>query len=110
MEAMRLAHILHCLGCCRKEHRVAVIRDDLVGKCIGHTPPKSKTVLKMAMGGVLFTDEACYLHRPENKRDLSHRLASSTPLTLKAHHAAVTPLDADALPDRRTPPIPRRQR
>jgi probable Rubsico expression protein CbbX len=67
--AMRMATILHRLGHVRKGHLVAVTRDDLVGQYIGHTAPKTKEVLKKAMGGVLFIDEAYYLYRPENERD-----------------------------------------
>ena len=67
--ALRMAQILHRLGYVRKAHVTAVTRDDLVGQYIGHTAPKTKEVLKKAMGGVLFIDEAYYLYRPENERD-----------------------------------------
>ncbi|MER3536046.1 MAG: CbbX protein [Thermus sp.] len=67
--AMRMATILHRLGYIRREHLVVASRDDLVGQYIGHTAPKTKEVLKRAMGGVLFIDEAYSLYRAENERD-----------------------------------------
>jgi probable Rubsico expression protein CbbX len=67
--ARRMAEILHRLGYVRREEVVSVTRDDLVGQYIGHTAPKTKDVIKKAMGGVLFIDEAYYLYRPENERD-----------------------------------------
>ena len=67
--AMRMAEILHRLGYVRKGHVVSVTRDDLVGQYIVHTAPKTKEVLKKAMGGVFFIDKAYYLYRPENERD-----------------------------------------
>ncbi|MEO7998007.1 MAG: CbbX protein [Gemmatimonadaceae bacterium] len=67
--AMRMAGVLRQLGYVRKGQLVAVTRDDLVGQYIGHTAPKTRDVIKRAMGGVLFIDEAYYLYRPENERD-----------------------------------------
>jgi probable Rubsico expression protein CbbX len=67
--ALRMAGILHRLGFVRRGHVISVTRDDLVGQYIGHTAPKTKEILKRAMGGVLFIDEAYYLYRPENERD-----------------------------------------
>lgn len=69
MVALKMADILFKLGYIRKGHLLTVTRDDLVGQYIGHTAPKTKEVLKQAMGGVLFIDEAYYLYKPNNERD-----------------------------------------
>ena len=66
---LKMADILFQLGYVQKGHLLTVTRDDLVGQYIGHTAPKTKEVLKKAMGGVLFIDEAYYLYKPDNERD-----------------------------------------
>ena len=66
---LKMADILFQLGYIKKGHLLTVTRDDLVGQYIGHTAPKTKEVLKQAMGGVLFIDEAYYLYKPDNERD-----------------------------------------
>lgn len=67
--ALRMADILYKLGYSKKGHLLTVTRDDLVGQYIGHTAPKTKNILKKAMGGILFIDEAYYLYKPDNERD-----------------------------------------
>lgn len=67
--ALRIADILHRLGYIEKNQLITVTRDDLVGQYVGHTAPKTKEILDHALGGVLFIDEAYYLHRPNNERD-----------------------------------------
>ena len=67
--ALKMADILYKLGYIRTGQLLTVTRDDLVGQYIGHTAPKTKEVLKKAMGGVLFIDEAYYLYKPDNERD-----------------------------------------
>ena len=66
---LKMADILFQLGYVDKGHLLTVTRDDLFGQYIGHTAPKTKEVLKKAMGGVLFIDEAYYLYKPDNERD-----------------------------------------
>ncbi len=83
--AMRMAEVLKQLGYVRKGHLVAVTRDDLVGQFIGHTAPKTKEIVKKAMGGVLFIDEAYYLYKPENERDYGQESIEILLQTMENH-------------------------
>ena len=82
---MKMADILHRLGYIRQNHVVSVTRDDLVGQYIGHTAPKTKEVIKKAMGGVLFIDEAYYLYKPENERDYGQESIEILLQTMENH-------------------------
>ncbi|HEY6424268.1 MAG TPA: CbbX protein [Pseudonocardiaceae bacterium] len=83
--ALRMADMLHRLGYLRRGHLVSVTRDDLVGQYVGHTAPKTKEVLKRAMGGLLFIDEAYYLYRAENERDYGQESIEILLQTMENH-------------------------
>src|SRR5208282_3133168 len=83
--AMRMGELLGELGYLRRGHLVTATRDDLVGQYVGHTAPKTKEVLKRAMGGVLLIDEAYYLYRPENERDYGQEAVEILLQFMEAH-------------------------
>jgi probable Rubsico expression protein CbbX len=83
--AMRMGELLHELGYLRRGQLVTATRDDLVGQYVGHTAPKTKEVLKRAMGGVLLIDEAYYLYRPENERDYGQEAIEILLQFMEAH-------------------------
>jgi probable Rubsico expression protein CbbX len=66
---LRMADLLHRLGYLEEGHLVAAMLDDLVGEYIGQTAPRTRAVLKKAMGGVLFIDETYHLYRKETGKD-----------------------------------------
>lgn len=62
------ADIFVKLGILKNDKFIEVKRDDLVGKYLGQTAPKTRELLDNAMGGVVFIDEAYSLGN-EEKRD-----------------------------------------
>jgi probable Rubsico expression protein CbbX len=83
--AIRMARVLHRLGYVRRGHLVVATRDDLVGQYVGHTAPKTRDLVKKALGGVLFIDEAYYLYRPENERDYGQEAIEMLLQAMEAH-------------------------
>ena len=83
--AMRMGELLRELGYLRQGQLVTATRDDLVGQYVGHTAPKTKDVLRRAMGGVLLIDEAYYLYRPENERDYGQEAIEILLQFMEAH-------------------------
>jgi len=83
--ATHMGELLRELGYLRTGQLVSVTRDDLVGQYVGHTAPKTKDVLKRAVGGVLLIDEAYYLYRPENERDYGQEAIEILLQVMEAH-------------------------
>ena len=61
-----LAKYLKAIGVLSNGQLIEVSRSDLVGKYVGHTAPLTMQVIKSAIGGILFIDEAYSLYRGEN--------------------------------------------
>lgn len=61
--ARLVSRYLKAIGVLSGGQLVEVTRADLVGKYVGHTAPLTTQVLKSALGGVLFIDEAYSLYR-----------------------------------------------
>ena len=64
--ALRMGQILQRMGYCRTGHVVVATRDDLVGQYVGHTAPKTKEMVKKAMGGILLVDEVRITRQDSN--------------------------------------------
>ncbi|MCR5094787.1 MAG: AAA family ATPase [Lachnospiraceae bacterium] len=58
-----ISRYLKAIGVLTGGQLVEVSRGDLVGRYVGHTAPLTNQVLKSAIGGVLFIDEAYSLYR-----------------------------------------------
>jgi len=65
--ARLISRLFKELGLLEKGHIVECERADLVGEYIGHTANKTREMIKKALGGVLFIDEAYSLARGGEK-------------------------------------------
>jgi stage V sporulation protein K len=65
--ARLMGRMFHAMGVLSKGHFIEVERADLVGEYIGHTALKTRDLMKKAMGGILFIDEAYSLARGGEK-------------------------------------------
>lgn len=61
--ARLIARYMKAIGVLSKGQLIEVTRGDLVGQYVGHTAPQTMSVIKSALGGVLFIDEAYALFR-----------------------------------------------
>lgn len=61
--ARLVSRLMKAIGALDQGHLVEVTRADLVGRYVGHTAPLTMSVIKSALGGVLFIDEAYSLYR-----------------------------------------------
>lgn len=61
-----ISRYLKAIGVLTGGQLIEVTRADLVGRYVGHTAPLTMSVLRSALGGVLFIDEAYSLYRGEN--------------------------------------------
>ena len=61
-----IAKYLKAIGVLSNGQLIEVTRNDLVGKYMGHTAPQTMQVVKSALGGILFIDEAYSLYRGTN--------------------------------------------
>lgn len=62
-----VAKLFQKMGVLTKGHLIEVERADLVGEYIGHTAQKTRDLVRKAIGGVLFIDEAYSLARGGEK-------------------------------------------
>ena len=61
--ARLVSRYLKAMGVLSGGQLIEVTRADLVGKYVGHTAPLTQQVIRSALGGVLFIDEAYSLYR-----------------------------------------------
>lgn len=67
--AKLIAQTLYEMGVIERNHCEEVGREDLVASYIGQTAPKTEAIVKSALGGVLFIDEAYTLSNGKSEKD-----------------------------------------
>lgn len=80
-----LARMYAQLGVLRRGHLIEASRQDLVGEYIGQTAPKVKEITQLAMGGVLFIDEAYALTPKDSPRDFGQEAVATLIKIMEDH-------------------------
>lgn len=83
--ARLLAKIYYRLGVLSKGHLIETDRAGLVGGYVGHTALKVKKVVKKALGGILFIDEAYTLTRSQGGNDFGQEAVDTLLKCMEDH-------------------------
>jgi len=88
-----IAKLFHALGVTKRDSVTEVSRVDLVGSFVGHTAKDTTAILKQALGGVLFIDEAYSLAKAD-PRDFGNEAVETILKFMEDHRNEIVVLFA----------------